>query len=186
MNSNSTGQIKSLKTYLREVSKIPALSSEEEIQLCQKAEQGDQEAKIRLVEANLRLVVKIAKKYVNRAKNLTFLDLVQEGSIGLMKAVDKFDHRKGYNFSAYAAWWIRQAIGRAIAEADRAASVPLDLLESISQVYEVSQRIVQEMGSEPTVEELVDELGWDEEKVRSCLRWMMDITSAEDEIEDDR
>jgi len=111
--------MKSLKTYLREVSKIPALSSEEEVQLCQKVEQGDSEAKKKLVEANLRLVAKIAQKYANRTKNLTFLDLVQEGSVGLMEAVDKFDYHKEYKFRTYATWWIRQAVSRAIAEADR-------------------------------------------------------------------
>ena len=137
-----------VRMYLKEIGKVPLLSAEEEIELAKKMETGDQEAKKRLAEANLRLVVSIAKRYVGRG--MLFLDLIQEGNLGLIKAVEKFDYRKGYKFSTYATWWIRQAITRAIADQARTIRIPVHMVETINKLIRVSRQLLQELGREPT------------------------------------
>ncbi|HAA34443.1 MAG TPA: RNA polymerase sigma factor RpoD, partial [Firmicutes bacterium] len=141
-----------VRMYLKEIGKIPLLNPEEEIELARRMEDGDEDAKRRLAEANLRLVVSIAKKYVGRG--MLFLDLIQEGNLGLIKAVEKFDYRKGYKFSTYATWWIRQAITRAIADQARTIRIPVHMVETINKLIRVSRQLVQELGREPTPEEI--------------------------------
>ena len=143
-----------VRMYLKEIGKVPLLSAEEEIELAKKMEMGDLEAKQRLAEANLRLVVSIAKRYVGRG--MLFLDLIQEGNLGLIKAVEKFDYRKGYKFSTYATWWIRQAITRAIADQARTIRVPVHMVETINKLIRVSRQLLQELGREPTPEEIAE------------------------------
>ena len=143
-----------VRMYLKEIGKVPLLSAEEEIELAQRMEEGDQEAKKRLAEANLRLVVSIAKRYVGRG--MLFLDLIQEGNLGLIKAVEKFDYRKGYKFSTYATWWIRQAITRAIADQARTIRIPVHMVETINKLIRVSRQLLQELGREPTPEEIAE------------------------------
>jgi RNA polymerase primary sigma factor len=145
-----------VRMYLKEIGKVPLLSAEEEIELAKKMEQGDENAKKRLAEANLRLVVSIAKRYVGRG--MLFLDLIQEGNLGLIKAVEKFDYRKGYKFSTYATWWIRQAITRAIADQARTIRIPVHMVETINKLIRVSRQLLQELGREPTPEESADEM----------------------------
>ena len=145
-----------VRMYLKEIGKVPLLSAEEEIELAQRMEEGDQEAKKRLAEANLRLVVSIAKRYVGRG--MLFLDLIQEGNLGLIKAVEKFDYRKGYKFSTYATWWIRQAITRAIADQARTIRIPVHMVETINKLIRVSRQLLQELGREPTPEEIAAEM----------------------------
>ena len=144
-----------VRMYLKEIGKVPLLSAEEEIELAKRMELGDQEAKKRLAEANLRLVVSIAKRYVGRG--MLFLDLIQEGNLGLIKAVEKFDYRKGYKFSTYATWWIRQAITRAIADQARTIRIPVHMVETINKLIRVSRQLLQELGREPTPEEIAAE-----------------------------
>ena len=139
-----------VRMYLKEIGKVPLLSAEEEIELAKKMELGDQDAKKRLAEANLRLVVSIAKRYVGRG--MLFLDLIQEGNLGLIKAVEKFDYRKGYKFSTYATWWIRQAITRSIADQARTIRIPVHMVETINRLIRTQRQLVQEMGREPTEE----------------------------------
>ena len=141
-----------VRMYLKEIGKVPLLSAEEEIELAKRMELGDQDAKKRLAEANLRLVVSIAKRYVGRG--MLFLDLIQEGNLGLIKAVEKFDYRKGYKFSTYATWWIRQAITRAIADQARTIRIPVHMVETINKLIRVSRQLLQELGREPTPEEI--------------------------------
>ena len=143
-----------VRMYLKEIGKVPLLSADEEIELAQRMELGDQEAKKRLAEANLRLVVSIAKRYVGRG--MLFLDLIQEGNLGLIKAVEKFDYRKGYKFSTYATWWIRQAITRAIADQARTIRIPVHMVETINKLIRVSRQLLQELGREPTPEEIAE------------------------------
>ena len=143
-----------VRMYLKEIGKVPLLSAEEEIELAKRMELGDQEAKKRLAEANLRLVVSIAKRYVGRG--MLFLDLIQEGNLGLIKAVEKFDYRKGYKFSTYATWWIRQAITRAIADQARTIRIPVHMVETINKLIRVSRQLLQELGREPTPEEIAE------------------------------
>ena len=145
-----------VRMYLKEIGKVPLLSAEEEIELAKKMEQGDENAKKRLAEANLRLVVSIAKRYVGRG--MLFLDLIQEGNLGLIKAVEKFDYRKGYKFSTYATWWIRQAITRAIADQARTIRIPVHMVETINKLIRVSRQLLQELGREPTPEEIAEEM----------------------------
>ena len=145
-----------VRMYLKEIGKVPLLSAEEEIELAKKMEMGDQEAKKRLAEANLRLVVSIAKRYVGRG--MLFLDLIQEGNLGLIKAVEKFDYRKGYKFSTYATWWIRQAITRAIADQARTIRIPVHMVETINKLIRVSRQLLQELGREPTPEEIAEQM----------------------------
>ena len=157
-----------VRMYLKEIGKVPLLSAEEEIELAKRMELGDQEAKKRLAEANLRLVVSIAKRYVGRG--MLFLDLIQEGNLGLIKAVEKFDYRKGYKFSTYATWWIRQAITRAIADQARTIRIPVHMVETINKLIRVSRQLLQELGREPTPEEIAAEMNMPVERVREILK----------------
>jgi len=169
-----------VRMYLKEIGKIPLLTPEEEIELAKRIEQGDEEAKKRLIEANLRLVVSIAKRYVGRG--MLFLDLIQEGNLGLLKAVEKFDYRKGYKFSTYATWWIRQAITRAIADQARTIRIPVHMVETINKLIRVQRQLLQELGREPTAEELAKEMGMPEEKVREIMKIAQEPVSLETPI----
>lgn len=169
-----------VRMYLKEIGKVPLLTAEEEVELAKRIEQGDEEAKKKLIEANLRLVVSIAKKYVGRG--MLFLDLIQEGNLGLIKAVEKFDYRKGYKFSTYATWWIRQAITRAIADQARTIRIPVHMVETINKLIRVSRQLLQELGREPTPEEIAKEMGISEEKVREILKIAQEPVSLETPI----
>ena len=169
-----------VRMYLKEIGKVPLLTAEEEIELAKKMEQGDEDAKKRLAEANLRLVVSIAKRYVGRG--MLFLDLIQEGNLGLIKAVEKFDYRKGYKFSTYATWWIRQAITRAIADQARTIRIPVHMVETINKLIRVSRQLLQELGREPTPEEIADEMDMSVERVREILKISQEPVSLETPI----
>ena len=169
-----------VKVYLKEIGKVPLLTADEEIGLAKRMSDGNQYAKDRLAEANLRLVVSIAKRYVGRGMH--FLDLIQEGNLGLIKAVEKFDYEKGYKFSTYATWWIRQAITRAIADQARTIRIPVHMVETINRVMRVSRQLVQELGREPTSAEIAKELGQPEEKIREILKIALDPVSLETPI----
>lgn len=169
-----------VRMYLKEIGKVPLLSGTEEIDLAKKMEQGDDEAKKKLCEANLRLVVSIAKRYVGRG--MLFLDLIQEGNLGLIKAVDKFDWRKGYKFSTYATWWIRQAITRSIADQARTIRIPVHMVETINKLIRISRQLLQEFGREPTPEEIALEMDITEEKVREILKIAQEPVSLETPI----
>ena len=169
-----------VRMYLKEIGKVPLLSAEEEIELAKRMEQGDEAAKKRLAEANLRLVVSIAKRYVGRG--MLFLDLIQEGNLGLIKAVEKFDYRKGYKFSTYATWWIRQAITRAIADQARTIRIPVHMVETINRLIRTSRQMVQELGREPTPEELAKKLDMPVERVREIKKISQDPVSLETPI----
>ncbi|MFW5884923.1 MAG: RNA polymerase sigma factor RpoD [Patescibacteria group bacterium] len=175
----------SIQIYLREIGKVDLLSSEEEVSLAKASEKGDYRAKQRLTEANLRLVVSIAKKYVGRSHSLSFLDLIQEGNIGLFRAVDKFDYRKGYKFSTYATWWIRQAITRAIADQSRTIRIPVHMVETINKYIQVVRSLVQELGREPLPEEIAAEMNLDVKKVRQVIKVSQETISLETSIGDD-
>ena len=169
-----------VRMYLKEIGKVPLLSAEEEIELAKRMELGDQEAKKRLAEANLRLVVSIAKRYVGRG--MLFLDLIQEGNLGLIKAVEKFDYRKGYKFSTYATWWIRQAITRAIADQARTIRIPVHMVETINKLIRVSRQLLQELGREPTPEEIAEEMKMPVDRVREILKISQEPVSLETPI----
>ncbi len=169
-----------VRMYLKEIGKVPLLSAEEEVELAKRMEIGDQEAKNKLAEANLRLVVSIAKRYVGRG--MLFLDLIQEGNLGLIKAVEKFDYRKGYKFSTYATWWIRQAITRAIADQARTIRIPVHMVETINKLIRVSRQLLQELGREPTPEEIAAEMNMPVEKVREILKISQEPVSLETPI----
>ncbi|WP_331618230.1 RNA polymerase sigma factor RpoD [Serpentinicella sp. ANB-PHB4] len=169
-----------VRMYLKEIGKVPLLSGDEEIDLATRMEQGDEYAKKKLVEANLRLVVSIAKRYVGRG--MLFLDLIQEGNLGLIKAVEKFDYRKGYKFSTYATWWIRQAITRAIADQARTIRIPVHMVETINKLIRVSRQLLQELGREPKPEEIAEEMDISEEKVREILKIAQEPVSLETPI----
>lgn len=169
-----------VRMYLKEIGKVPLLSAEEEIELAKRMELGDQEAKKRLAEANLRLVVSIAKRYVGRG--MLFLDLIQEGNLGLIKAVEKFDYQKGFKFSTYATWWIRQAITRAIADQARTIRIPVHMVETINKLIRVSRQLLQELGREPTPEEIAAELDMPVERVREILKISQEPVSLETPI----
>ncbi len=169
-----------VRLYLREIGKVKLLGNEEELELAQKMVNGDEDAKKKLVEANLRLVVSIAKRYVGRG--MYFLDLIQEGNLGLMKAVDKFDYTKGYKFSTYATWWIRQAITRAIADQARTIRIPVHMVETIHKVSRYSRQMLQELGREPTAEEVGEKMGMSAEKVREIMKIAQDPVSLETPI----
>ena len=169
-----------VRMYLKEIGKVPLLSAEEEIEYAKRMEQGDEEAKKRLAEANLRLVVSIAKRYVGRG--MLFLDLIQEGNLGLIKAVEKFDYRKGYKFSTYATWWIRQAITRAIADQARTIRIPVHMVETINKLIRVSRQLLQELGRDPKPEEIAKEMEMSEEKVREIMKIAQDPVSLETPI----
>ncbi|WP_126427731.1 RNA polymerase sigma factor RpoD [Brevibacillus marinus] len=174
-----------VRMYLKEIGRVPLLSAEEEIKLAHRIEQGDEEAKRRLAEANLRLVVSIAKRYVGRG--MLFLDLIQEGNMGLIKAVEKFDYRKGFKFSTYATWWIRQAITRAIADQARTIRIPVHMVETINKLIRVSRQLLQELGREPTPEEVAEKMDMTPEKVREIMKIAQEPVSLETPIgeEDD-
>ncbi len=169
-----------VRMYLKEIGKVPLLNAEEEIELARKMELGDEEAKKRLAEANLRLVVSIAKRYVGRG--MLFLDLIQEGNLGLIKAVEKFDYRKGYKFSTYATWWIRQAITRAIADQARTIRIPVHMVETINKLIRVSRQLLQELGREPTPEEIAEDMAMPVERVREILKISQEPVSLETPI----
>ena len=172
-----------VRMYLKEIGKVPLLSAEEEIELAQKMEKGGEEgeeAKKRLAEANLRLVVSIAKRYVGRG--MLFLDLIQEGNLGLIKAVEKFDYKKGYKFSTYATWWIRQAITRAIADQARTIRIPVHMVETINKLIRVSRQLLQELGREATAEEIAEEMNLPVERVREILKISQEPVSLETPI----
>lgn len=174
-----------VRMYLKEIGRVPLLTADEEVSLALKIEQGDQEAKQRLAEANLRLVVSIAKRYVGRG--MQFLDLIQEGNMGLMKAVEKFDYRKGFKFSTYATWWIRQAITRAIADQARTIRIPVHMVETINKLIRVQRQLLQELGKEPTPEQIAEKMEMPTEKVREILKIAQEPVSLETPIgeEDD-
>ena len=169
-----------VRMYLKEIGKVPLLSADDEIDLAKRMELGDQEAKKRLAEANLRLVVSIAKRYVGRG--MLFLDLIQEGNLGLIKAVEKFDYRKGYKFSTYATWWIRQAITRAIADQARTIRIPVHMVETINKLIRVSRQLLQELGREPAPEEIAEEMGMPVDRVREILKISQEPVSLETPI----
>jgi RNA polymerase primary sigma factor len=174
-----------VRMYLKEIGRVPLLSAEDEVDLAKRIENGDEEAKRRLAEANLRLVVSIAKRYVGRG--MLFLDLIQEGNMGLIKAVEKFDHTKGYKFSTYATWWIRQAITRAIADQARTIRIPVHMVETINKLIRVSRQLLQELGREPTPEEIAKEMDLSTDKVREIMKIAQEPVSLETPIgeEDD-
>jgi RNA polymerase primary sigma factor len=169
-----------VRMYLKEIGKVPLLSADEEIELAKRMEEGDEEAKKRLSEANLRLVVSIAKRYVGRG--MLFLDLIQEGNLGLIKAVEKFDYRKGYKFSTYATWWIRQAITRAIADQARTIRIPVHMVETINKLIRVSRQLLQENGREPTDDDLAQSLQMPVERVREIRKIAQEPVSLETPI----
>jgi RNA polymerase primary sigma factor len=174
-----------VRMYLKEIGRVDLLSAEEEIDLAHRIEQGDEEAKRRLAEANLRLVVSIAKRYVGRG--MLFLDLIQEGNMGLIKAVEKFDYRKGFKFSTYATWWIRQAITRAIADQARTIRIPVHMVETINKLIRVQRQLLQDLGREPTPEEIAEDMDLTPDKVREILKIAQEPVSLETPIgeEDD-
>ena len=169
-----------VRMYLKEIGKVPLLSAEEEVELAKKMEEGDTDAKKRLAEANLRLVVSIAKRYVGRG--MLFLDLIQEGNLGLIKAVEKFDYRKGYKFSTYATWWIRQAITRAIADQARTIRIPVHMVETINKLIRVQRQLLQELGREPYPEEIAKEMNLPVERVREIQKISQEPVSLETPI----
>lgn len=169
-----------VRMYLKEIGKVPLLTAEEEIELAKRMEEGDEEARKKLAEANLRLVVSIAKRYVGRG--MLFLDLIQEGNLGLIKAVEKFDYRKGYKFSTYATWWIRQAITRAIADQARTIRIPVHMVETINKLIRVSRQLLQELGREPSPEEIAAAMDIPVERVREILKISQEPVSLETPI----
>ncbi|MBI3627837.1 MAG: sigma-70 family RNA polymerase sigma factor [Candidatus Sungbacteria bacterium] len=175
----------SVQMYLREIGRISLLTGDEEKDLARKIEKGDEEAKKKLTQANLRLVVSLAKKYVGRSPHLTLLDLIQEGNIGLFKAVEKFDYRKGFKFSTYATWWIRQAITRALADQARTIRIPVHMVETISKFQQVKRRLLQDLGREPLPEEIASEMGVDVEKVHYIQKISQETVSLEAPVGDD-
>lgn len=174
----------SVQMYLREIGKVPLLTREEEITLAKRTEKGDQRAKQRLIEANLRLVVSIAKKYTGRG-GLTLLDLIQEGNLGLFRAVEKFDYRKGYKFSTYATWWIRQAITRALADQSRTIRIPVHMVETINKFVQTERRLVQDLGREPLPEEIAAEMNMEVDKVKHIIKISQETVSLETSVGQD-
>jgi len=175
----------SVQMYLKEIGKHPLISGDEEVELAKKIEKGDEPAKQKLALSNLRLVVSIAKKYIGRSANLTLLDLIQEGNIGLFKAVEKFDYRKGYKFSTYATWWIRQAITRALADQGRTIRIPVHMVETINKYQQVVRRLIQDLGRDPLPEEVAAEMGVDVEKIRHIIKISQDTKSLEAPVGED-
>jgi len=174
----------SIQMYLREIGKVPLLSGEEEIELAKRKEKGDKEAERKLIEANLRLVVSIAKKFTG-SKGLSLLDLIQEGNIGLFRAVEKFEYRKGYKFSTYATWWIRQAITRALADQSRTIRIPVHMVETINKFQQVQRQLIQDLGREPLPEEIAAEMGEEIDKVRHVIKISQDTISLETTVGED-
>jgi len=171
--------------YLREIGDVPLISSQEERELARRIEQGEEEAKQKLIKANLRLVVSIAKKYIGRSPDLTILDLIQEGNFGLFRAVEKFDWRKGYKFSTYATWWIRQAISRAIADQAHTIRIPVHMVETISKYKQVVRRLAQDLGRDPLPEEIAMEMNLDVEKVHHIQKINQETVSLEMPVGDE-
>ncbi len=174
----------SIQMYLKEIGKVPLLSGEQEVELAKRKEKGDREAEKKIIEANLRLVVSIAKKFAG-AKGLSLLDLIQEGNIGLFRAVEKFEYRKGYKFSTYATWWIRQAITRALADQSRTIRIPVHMVETINKFQQVQRILIQELGRQPLPEEIAAEMNEDLDKVRYIIKISQDTISLETTIGDD-
>ncbi|MFC1686989.1 sigma-70 family RNA polymerase sigma factor [Patescibacteria group bacterium] len=172
----------SIQMYLREIGKVPLLSAEEEVQLAKRKDKGEIEAKKKLVEANLRLVVSIAKKFTGRS--LSLLDLIQEGNIGLFRAVEKFDYRKGYKFSTYATWWIRQAITRSLADQSRTIRIPVHMVETINKFQQVERQLIQDLGREPLPEEIAAEMGQEVDKIHHIIKISQDTVSLETSVGD--
>ncbi len=185
MNKITPSKIDSIQTYLKEISKEPLLSAEEEVELAKRIENDDMEAKKRMIRANLRLVVSIAKKYIGRSPKLSFLDLIQEGNLGLFRAVEKFDWRRGYKFSTYATWWIRQSINRALADQSRTVRIPVHMVEKISKYTKVRKDLFQSLGREPSAEEVAAEMGLEVDKVRHIIKIYQTATSLEAPVGDD-
>ncbi|MBU6500255.1 MAG: RNA polymerase sigma factor RpoD [Patescibacteria group bacterium] len=174
-----------VQMYLKEIGKTPLLTKLEERELAKRAEKGDEDARQRLMKANLRLVVSIAKRYVNRTPNLSILDLIQEGNIGLSRAVEKFDYRKGFKFSTYATWWIRQAITRALADQSRTVRIPVHMVETISKYTQARRQLIQELGRDPLAEEIASEMGLEVDKVRHIQKISQEVLSIETPIGDE-
>ncbi|MFA7377225.1 MAG: sigma-70 family RNA polymerase sigma factor [Patescibacteria group bacterium] len=174
----------SIQMYLKEIGKVPLLSGEEETELAKRKEKGDREAEKKIIEANLRLVVSIAKKFAG-AKGMSLLDLIQEGNIGLFRAVEKFEYRKGFKFSTYATWWIRQAITRALADQSRTIRIPVHMVETINKFQQIQRNLIQELGREPMAEEIASEMGEELDKVRYIMKISQDTISLETTIGDD-
>lgn len=174
----------SIQMYLREIGKVPLLTTEEEIELAKRKERGDKDAERRLIEANLRLVVSIAKKFAG-SKGLSLLDLIQEGNIGLFRAVEKFEYRKGYKFSTYATWWIRQAITRSLADQSRTIRIPVHMVETINKFQHVQRQLIQDLGREPLPEEIASEMGESIDKVRYIMKISQDTISLETTVGED-
>jgi RNA polymerase primary sigma factor len=172
-----------IQMYLREIGKIPLLNAEEEVSLAKRKEKGDREAEKKLIEANLRLVVSIAKKFIG--KSLSLLDLIQEGNIGLFRAVKKFEYRKGYKFSTYATWWIRQAITRALADQSRTIRIPVHMVETINKFQQIERQLIQDLGREPLPEEIAAEMGEEVDKVRHIIKISQDTVSLETSVGED-
>ena len=175
----------SIQMYLREIGRYPLITAEDERELARRIEKGDEEARKKLTQANLRLVVSIAKRYVGRSPHLTLLDLIQEGNIGLFKAVEKFDYRRGYKFSTYATWWIRQAITRALADQARTIRIPVHMVETISKYQQVKRRLTQDLGRDPLPEEMAAEMGLELDKVRYIEKISQETVSLEAPVGDD-
>ncbi|OGM19431.1 RNA polymerase sigma factor RpoD [Candidatus Woesebacteria bacterium RIFCSPHIGHO2_01_FULL_38_10] len=173
-----------VRQYLREIGRVPLLVAEEEVELAKRYEKGEKAAKDKLTESNLRLVVSIAKKYIGRG--LSLLDLIQEGNQGLIRAVEKYDWRRGYKFSTYATWWIRQAITRAIADQARTIRIPVHMVETINKLYRVSRRLMQELGREPVAEEIAEEVELDPDRVREIFKIAQEVTSLEAPVGEDQ
>lgn len=178
-------KIDSVQTYLKEIGRISSITAKEEKTLAKRIEKGDKEARKKLTEANLRLVVSIAKKYVGRSPNLTLLDLIQEGNIGLFRAVEKFDWRKGYKFSTYATWWIRQTITRALADQARTIRIPVHMIETLTKYTQIKRRLLQELGREPLAEEIADEMQLEVDKVRHLDKISQKAISLETPVGED-
>jgi len=180
-----TSSSDSVQMYLKEIGRIPLLTAAQEKELARKIEAGDEEARKQLARSNLRLVVSIAKRYINRTSNLTILDLIQEGNLGLFKAVEKFDWRRGFKFSTYATWWVRQAVTRALADQARTIRIPVHMVESISKYHQISRRLTQDLGRDPLAEEIAAEMGLDVTKIRHMQKIAQDTVSLEAPVGDD-
>lgn len=178
-------KLDSVQMYLKEIGQYQPLTAEEEKELAKRIEKGDQEAKKKLAQANLRLVVSIAKKYIGRSPNMSFLDLIQEGNLGLFRAVEKFDWRKGYKFSTYATWWIRQAISRALADQARTIRIPVHMVETLSKFSQARRRLLQDLGREPLPEEIAAEMGIEVDKVHHLLKISQDTVSLQTPVGED-